>query len=258
MLVALGSTTIVTASWARDFASPRVTLLGAERGIALLITSGSSRVLLLGGSNPTELGNAIAKARHPGLDRIDVMIVSGSVGTTDMTQRSIRLLAPRMIITVGTDASLQNSDIVTDKTIDRATEIELSNGVVLTIDVWSSSEDDTDETTWAVKIERGGASVLWVADRGALEQNGLPETTDIIILGNGKPNSRIPFPRARVVVAAGESISGPEMRSIAGNAIGPDVEIARLYAGEITRIDLAPQGIRSIDDAIPVASPAAT
>lgn len=254
-LVALGGMTIVTASWARDFASPRVTLLGTERGISLLITTGSTRVLVLAGSNPTELGNAIAKARHPGLDRIDLMIVSGNPAATELAQRSIQLLHPRMILAVGSDASLRSSGIVPGKLIDHTTEIDLPNGVVLTIEVWSSEGGDGDDVTWSVMIERGGAAVYWVADREALLQEELPDSANITIMGRGSPAKDTPFPRSRVIVAAGESISGPDLRATALDALGPETETARIYAGEITRIELDPQGIHSMDGTTMARSP---
>ena len=64
-LVLLGGTTIVAASWARDLATPRVTLLGAERGISALITASSARVLILNGTDAAELGNAVERRNIP-------------------------------------------------------------------------------------------------------------------------------------------------------------------------------------------------
>jgi hypothetical protein len=254
-LVFLGGTTIVTASWARDLATPRVTLLGAERGVSALITASSARVLILNGTNVTELGNAVERARHPGLDRLDVMIVSGNGATASFAPQMIELLRPRMVLAVGSDASLATANIVPDKIVDHTTEIELPDGITLTIEVWPAAGGENDDVTWSVMIERGGASVYWVADREALMQDELPHEANVVVVGRGKPTGDTPFPLTNAIAAAGESITGPELRALALNAIGPETETVRVFAGETNRIDLDPAGIQSIDGGTLAATP---
>jgi hypothetical protein len=254
-LVLLGATTIVATSWARDLATPRVTLLGADRGISALITASSARVLILNGADAAELGNAVEKAKHPGLDRLDVMIVSGNTAAADIASRMIELLGPRLVLAVGSAASLEKAGIVPDKIIDRTTEIELPNGVLLTVELWPAAGGENDDVTWSVMIERAGATVYWVADREALMQEGLPDEANVVVIGRGQPANDTPFPSTRIIVAAGESISGPELRARASAAIGPDSETVRVFEGEITRIDLDPEGIRSVDGGTLAATP---
>ncbi len=245
-LLLLGGTTIVAASWAKDYSTPRVTLLGADRGIAALVTAGSARVLLLSGTNAAELGNAIEHARHPGLDRLDIMIVPGNAAAADLAPRAIQLLQPRMVIAVGSTASLDTAGIVPDRIIDHSTELELPDGIVVTIEVWPSANGENDDVTWSAMIERAGASVYWVSDREALMQEEMPNDADVVVLGRGKPAKDTPFPQTRAIVAAGESVTGPELRDLALNSIGTEVETVRIFAGETTRIDLDPEGIRSV------------
>lgn len=255
-LVFLGGTTIVTASWARDLATPRVTLLGAERGVSALITASSARVLILNGTDVSELGNAVERARHPGLDRLDVMIVSGNAAAASFAPQMIELLRPRMVLAVGSDASLATANIVPDKIVDHTTEIELPDGISLTIEVWPAAGGENDDVTWSVMIERGGATVYWVADREALMQDELPDEANVVVFGRGKPTADTPFPTTNAIAAAGESITGPEIRALALNAIGPETETIRVFAGETKRIDLDPEGIRSVDGGTLAATPA--
>ncbi len=254
-LVLLGGTTIVAASWARDLATPRVTLLGAERGISALITASSARVLILNGTDAAELGNAVEKAKHPGLDRLDVMIVSGNAAAADIAPRMIELLRPRMVLAVGSAASLETASIVPDRIIDHTTEIELPDGVLLTVELWPAAGGENDDVTWSVMIERGGATVYWVADREALMQDEVPDEANVVVIGRGQPATDTQFPATRIIVAAGESITGPELRARALDAIGPDSETVRVFAGETTRINLDPEGIRSVDGGTMVATP---
>ncbi len=254
-LVLLGGTTIVAASWARDLATPRVTLLGAERGISALITASSARVLILNGTDAAELGNAVEKAKHPGLDRLDVMIVSGNAAAADIAPRMIELLRPRLVLAVGSAASLETASIVPDRIIDHTTEIELPDGVLLTVELWPAAGGENDDVTWSVMIERGGATVYWVADREALMQDEVPDEANVVVIGRGQPATDTQFPATRIIVAAGESITGPELRARALDAIGPDSETVRVFAGETTRIDLDPEGIRSVDGGTMVATP---
>jgi hypothetical protein len=254
-LVLLGATTIVAASWARDMATPRVSLLGADKGISALITAGSARVLILSGTDPAELGNAFERATHPGLDRLDIMIVSGNSAAADIAVRAVELLQPRMVISIGSAASLDTAGIVPDKIVDHTTELELPRGVMLTIEIWPAAGGENDDVTWSVLIERGGASIYWVADREALMQELPLAETDVVVIGRGSPADDTPFPSTRAVAAAAESITGPDIRALVAEAIGPETEAVRVFAGEITRIDLDPEGIRSVHGSTIAATP---
>jgi hypothetical protein len=254
-LLALGATTIATASWARDMAQPRVTLLGADRGVSLLVTAGPARVLIVEGTDPAQLGNAVSKARHIGLDRLDLLIVSGNGAATELATRTVELLRPRMVIAVGSGASLAPAGIVPGTIVEGPTEFELPEGVSITIDVWPAAGGENDDVTWTAHIERGGASVFWASDREALAQASLPEQADVTVLGRGKPAADTLFPNTRAIVVAGEPISGPELRELVIDAIGPDVETLRVFAGEEKRVELDPAGIRSVPDAVLAGAP---
>jgi hypothetical protein len=256
-LVCLGGMSIVSASWARDLATPRVTLLGANRGISAFVTTGSARVLILGGTDPTTLANAFSDARHPGLDRLDLIIVSGNAAGADLATRTITLLQPRMVLVVGGTASLDSAGIQSGKVIDHTTVIELPEGVSITIEVWPAANGENDDVTWSAMIERGGATVYWVSDREALMQDELPEEANVTVIGRGKPAATTPFPISRVIVSAGESIGGPDLRSVALATLGPGTETVRVFAGDLTRIELDPARIRSVDGATLAATPEA-
>jgi hypothetical protein len=185
------------------------------------------------------------------------MILSGNASAADLAPRAIQLLQPRMVVAIGGTASLEQSGVVPGQIIDHTTEFELSDGLVMTIEVWPAAGGENDDVTWAAMIERGGASVYWVADREALMQEELPEEADVTIIGRGKPADDTPFPKTRVVVAAGESIEGPDLRARALESIGPEVETLRIFAGEATRIELEPEGIRSVDGGTLAGTPAA-
>ena len=254
-LVSLGATTIVTTAWARDYAQPRVTLLGSDRGVSVLVTAASARVLIVNGTDPASLGNALSKARHPGLDRLDLMIVSGNAAAAQLVPRAIALLNPREVMTVGSNASLSETTIVAAKTIDHSTVIELPDGVSITIEVWPAADGENDDVTWSARIERGVASIHWVSDREDLMQDSLPGKADVTVIGRGAPADDTPFPNTRVIVVAGESIAGPELRAIALDSIGPEVSTLRIFAGEDLRIDLDLEGIRTVSGSVPAASP---
>lgn len=256
-LLALGGTAIVSASWIRDYAQPRVTLLGAGRGISVLVTAGSTRVLIVEGTDPAELGNAVAKARHPGLDRIDLLIISGNAAASGFAPRVIGLLDPRSVLSVGSAASLAPLGLLPEQIIDRSMEIELEDGVTISIDLWPAVGAENEDVTWAARIERGGAAVYWVSDREALIQNPPSERVDVTIIGRGRPAGDTPLPLTRAIVVPGESITGPELRSVALASLGPETQTCRVFAGEAVRIDLNPEGIRTVPGAIPAGTPSA-
>ena len=159
------------------------------------------------------------------------------------------------MIAVGSTASLDTAGIVPGKIIEHTTEIELPDGVFLTIEVWPAASGENDDVTWSVMIRRGGASIYWVADREALMQDDLPTQVDMVIIGRGKPADDTPFPATRIIAAAAESVTGPELRALALETIGPNSDTARVFAGEITRIELDPEGIRSVEGSTVAATP---
>jgi len=212
-------------------------------------------VLIVNGTDPASLGNAVSKARHPGLDRLDLMIVSGNSAAAQLVPRAIALLNPRVVMSVGSAASLSETTIAPTKVIEHSTAIELPDGVIITIDVWLAAGGENDDVTWSARIDRGVASVYWVSDHEDLMNNSLPGKVDVTVIGRGAPANDTPFPNSRVIVTAGESISGPELRSMAFNALGSETAILRVFAGEDVRIDLDLQGIRSVSGASQAASP---
>lgn len=256
-LIALGGTTIVAASWARDYSQPRATLLGSDRGISVLITAGPARVLIVNGTDPAALGNAVSEARHPGLDRLDLLIVSSNSAASGLAARAIGILQPRLVITVGSPPPLAQSGIDRGKMIEDSTEIALPDGITVSIDIWPAAGSEIDDVTWAATIQRGGATIYWVSDREALSQDSMPEDADVTVIGRGQPTGDTPFPTTRAIVVAGESISGPELRALSLDSVGPDVQTARVFAGEAMRIDLNPEGIRTVPGAIPAGTPIA-
>ncbi len=256
-LLALGGTTIATASWARDYAQPRATLLGSDRGISVLVTAGAARVLIVNGTDSAALGNAVSKARHPGLDRLDLMIVSGNAAAADLVPRAIEILNPRSVMTVGGVASLAGTSIVPIKVVEQSTEIELPDGVMIALEVWPAADGENDDVTWSAAIERAGASIYVASDREELHQNSLPDESDITVVGRGAPAGDSPFPNTRAIVVAGESISGPDLRDIARESVGSEVETRRVFSGEAVRIALDPEGIAAVSGSTPAASPPA-
>lgn len=253
----MGATTIVTASWARDYQQPRATLLGSDRGVSLLVTAGPARVLIVSGTDADELLSALDKARHPVLDRIDILIVSGNAAAAEVAERAIELTSPREVMTVGSAASLAETSTVPVEIIENTTQIELPESVTVLVEVWPAANGENEDVTWSALVERAGASVYWVSDREDLMQESMLEAADVVVIGRGAPTDTTPFPRTDTIVVAGESISGPELRALALDSLGPEVTTKRIYAGEEVRIDLDPAGIDSVPGADPVGSPIA-
>jgi hypothetical protein len=211
--------------------------------------------LILNGADPAALGNAMSKARHPGLERLDLMVVSGNAAAASLVPRAIELLEPRSVMTVGGVASLAGTSIVPQKVIERSTVIELPDGITVTIEFSPAADGENDDVTWSARIERGGATIYWVSDREELKQESLPADVDVTVIGRGAPASETPFPQTRVILVAGESISGPDLRALTLQSLGPDIDTRRLYAGETLRIDLDPEGIRTVSGSVPAAAP---
>src|SRR5262245_7782713 len=72
------ATTIgVGAAQTRGYSRPSVIVLGTGAQLSVLVTDGPARLLLASGDDPAALGNALARIRPIGRNRIDVLLLAG-------------------------------------------------------------------------------------------------------------------------------------------------------------------------------------
>jgi hypothetical protein len=235
-------------AWARDLYQPRVTVIGSDRGLSAFVTSGSSRLLIVSGNDPAAFGNALAHARHPGLSRIDLIIAGGEPATSRLAAYAIDRVNPGYVIVAGDDSSLLESGLHVDEATTHPRRIELQGGMTVTLDV-ASRGAQSESDVWTVVIERGATRIVFVSHPDAIDALPIRGPMAALIIGRGNAHLTTTFPDARLVVADGESISGPDLRSVVGESLGPEALTLRVFAGETSRLDFVEGGLKVSENA---------
>jgi hypothetical protein len=110
--IGFAATVVIGAADSRSYARPMVTVIGAGNGLSILVTDGPARLLIASGDDPAAFGNALAKTRPLGRDRIDVLLLAGTTGDVTFLSRALLTANGRHVAlqTVGNDASHHRDD----------------------------------------------------------------------------------------------------------------------------------------------------
>jgi hypothetical protein len=130
----IGSTA-VGESWLRNDGRRSLTILGSGRGLSVLLTSAGARMLLLGGSDYTDFGNALSSARFPLLDRIDMVLITGEKPNIRLVEHALRQTEPRNVYSIGGAADLLDAGVAVDRALTVPHRFTLPGDSEVTLDV---------------------------------------------------------------------------------------------------------------------------
>jgi hypothetical protein len=233
-----------------------VTVIGSGRGLSAFVTSGNARLLIVSGTDSAAFGNALAHARHPGFNRIDILIGGDATATTLLTAHAIDRVNPGYVIVAGDATGLLESGLHIDEATSRPRRIELTDMLSATLDV-VDRPSQSDPALWKVVIVHGKTKILYISHPDALIALPEPGPVAALIIGRGKATSTMDLAEVGLVIADGESTSGPELRSVVGEALGRDVFTLRVHAGETSRLGFVDNGLDVPDNAQPADSSSA-
>ncbi len=152
----------VSLAWQRSFSEPAITLLGSGHGLSALMSTGSARMLIVGGDDPIAFANALTHARPPTMRRIDVMILTPSA-SPHVAERAIELAAPERIMAIDASDPIEESpdDMVIDEPVRRVSAprtIDLGGELLLDIDPGLIAGKPS--IGWRIRAQTGSIAVL--------------------------------------------------------------------------------------------------
>jgi len=239
-------TTAIGASWLRDDRQPSLTILGCGRGLSVLLTSGGARMLQLAGSDYTDFGNALASARYPGLDRIDLLLVPGQGPNRSLLASAVRQVGARNIYTIGSSRELLDAGISVDRELLAPHRFALPGDTDVTISVAGGSDSpNSSEFSWSILIQWRTHHLL-VDSGGDIES--LPaaarQASAWIRTSGFVSREDIQQMAPAAVIVAAEANPGPQMRELLQNKQGQLVHGFRIHGGDTARLELHGDGLQ--------------
>jgi hypothetical protein len=238
--------------WARDEAAPRVTVLGSGRGLSLLISAGPARLLIANGDDAAAFGNALARARHPGRHRIDVLLLARSHTTRAVVAKANRDLAARHTEVIGEEELLGELGLTVDHLLDGVRRFQLPDGVSVTVEVVDVVSPSRGQATnwWRAVVERGNTRLVVLSDGRGAGAFADPGPVSALVLAGDHPVEAITAVRPGALIVNAMTVSGRDVRRELAPAVEERLWTLRVHPGDVERLDFTPQGLRLPDHAL--------
>jgi len=242
------------AVWARDFESPRVTVLGAGNRLSVLVTAGPSRLLIATGDDPGAFGNALADARPPMARRLDVVLLAGRATDLAVAAEASADSHARYVATIGPLPDSAATDAMGAETlpvIDAPRRIRLSDEVDVTVEVAVVPGEDADEppiVAWRAVVRRGATTVVVLSDgRDAGRFGSLGPVAAVVLVGE-HPAEAVDHVATGALVVNSDTVEGRELRGDIGTRLNGSMWAVRVFPGEAVRLEFVDGGLRLPDE----------
>lgn len=145
-------------AWSHSYNAASVYLLGSGDGLSALVISGSARLLIVGGSDPIALANALAVARPPAMRRVDIVVLTPDA-TRTVAERAVALTKPRRVLAIA-HHELESPARIGDQTVREITSlrtIRLTPNLLVDIDPGLVAGQP--EQGWLIEVSTGEAAI---------------------------------------------------------------------------------------------------
>lgn len=231
---------LVSVSWARDISTTRVTVLGGGTRAGLFITAGQARMLVVDGSDTAAFGNALAAARHPGLDRIDVLLVTGADTTFSLAARTLENTPARTVLGAGplvSNPRLPWPDSMLDAS---GLQISLAPDFIVQVDTVPGKNELAEQ--WRILIQHDGIVIALLSDAGAAPEFTWDQPVSLMILQRGDPGELAGYVRTDAIVVPGSEMKSYEVQAWLEANEGTQ-HLLRVFPGETGTLEFTPDGL---------------
>lgn len=224
LAVALLTGTAVTGAvpaLARNNHGDRIVMLGAGNTLSVLVTSGSTRLLLATGSSRTDFANAFEAAMPFGIRRIDVVLVAGYGTNLVVPSRALDQLDPPFAAAVHPLAAgdaARHFPAGPPAPLDGSTRIRLGDRVSLTLETATTTGSENARLNWRALIQRGRTTVAVLSSAEAYDDFAWS----------------VPLSALIVVDGSIDSVDELAAAAVAGPAIGMDADRLRAMSANST------------------------
>ena len=236
----LGSSAIGE-SWLREDGRRSLTILGSGRGLSVLLTSAGARMLLLGGSDYTDFGNALSSARFPLLDRIDIVLISGKKLNIPLVEHALRQTEPRNVYSIGGATALLDAGVAVDRalTVPHRFTLPGDSDVMLAVD----AEEQESAPAWSMLVGWRSHQLL-IDSGGSVDLPPVAHRVSAWIRVSGSIGTEdIQRIQPAAIFVDADAMEGWEVRDVARQS-GQPVYGFRVHGGDVTQLQLAAGGLK--------------
>ena len=222
--------------------------------MAVLVLAGEARVLIAGGNDATAIGNALAGALPPALNRLDVLLVpTGSPSdrlAADAVHRAVEVRQTLSLAALTGNAAADPPGAATVLAAPR--RLTLPGGVAIDVEVASVAADVPD--AWRAVIRSGSSTVVVIPDGGAANLFApVPAVAAVIVTGTA-PAAAVAAMRPGALIVGSTVATSTKLQSELTASVTEDLWIARVFPGTSVQLRFVAGGVRLPDDAIQVAA----
>ena len=228
-------------AWARSatLRQPAIAALGAGNELALLVTDGEARILVLGAGDPAEFGNALGAAMPGPVQRIDVLVLAAGEAGVELAVAARRAKDVRRVLSAGPVSAAANTALGGVIVFEGSRRIALPGGTSVTVETTATIAAPVDDPAWRAVIRRGGTTV--VARSDGAEATGFPPVMGVtaVLVCSGGLDDPPGAARTEAVVAPSAAF-----RPTASGWSSDAAWVMRVFPGETARLRFVEGGLR--------------
>jgi hypothetical protein len=250
-LVAFAGSTVAFALWLRDVWEPQVAFLGSGNRLSLLVSEGPARLILATGDDPINYENALTRFQPLFGRRIDLLLLAGEGTTLLVPLSAFRDPHTRMTAALAPLPDSPEADAlgaIPSFTGPRRIRVGPSVSVTVETAFPFGADPSTAFPSWRATVERGETRIVVLSDGHAASLFPPAAPASVLAVSGQDPATAWNLGPAVALVANGDAISGPDMRTAFADGPRPPEWGFRVAPGEALRLRFVDGGIEIPSD----------
>jgi hypothetical protein len=240
-------------TWFRTVAEPRVTLLGSGGAVSVLVTAGTSRLLIATGDNTTDFDNALGAALPPTIRRLDVLLVPGSEQGSVVAAHVLRARGARYGAFIGPPGSATR-ELAVSLGLDVLTaprRYQLADGVSVTVDV-GPVVSSNERVPWRATVSHGETTVIILSDGAEFANLEPAEYISALIIVRGQPGRALANANVPALMLSEDVTRKLNWREELARGTSPGLLVLAVADGEAETLRFIDRGLQIPRDAQPL------
>src|SRR5262249_8437885 len=196
------------------------------------------------GDDPAAFGNALARVRPLGRDRIDVLLLAGSTNDLTFLARARRAVDGRHLEAIGKPDLLGALELPPDALLAVARRFRPSLQTAVTVETLDrAGAKDGPRFVWRATIERGATRIVVLSDGQAATEFPATGQVSLLVVGGDRPIAAEGQVEARALVASAAAVSGKEVRGDIAKTVRNQTWGIRVFVGDAKRFEFTEAGL---------------
>jgi hypothetical protein len=238
------TTVAIGFSGSRVYDRPAVIVLGSGNNLSVLVTDGPARLLLAAGDDSAAFGNALAKTRPLGRDRIDVLLLAGTTNDVTFLSRARRTAEGRHVEALGNPELIGALGLPADALLLSPRRFQLTRETHVTVETVDRSETaEGPSFAWRATIDHGTTRLLVLSDGRAVGDFASVGPVSALLVGGEHAVESLSQVDTQVLVVSAVALAGKEVRGEVAEFARSRKYVVRVFAGDATSFAFTDGGL---------------